>query len=148
MPSLNSLAFLNYEVSQLDDLGNLSKLQALKLAGFIEVTSVASLSSLTSLTFLHLTQFPALDNVAPLQALRKLQCLELGILSSRSISLEPLRQLPSLDMLTLRGDTDMDLMPDYDLQPLSALSRSLRVLCVTWNVCCATCLPSGRWAGQ
>jgi hypothetical protein len=138
MPALSSLSLSMYNtmVPRLDDLRGLSKLKQLYMYGFpcLFSTSVAPLSFLTSLVSLVLVGFPSLDNVAPLHALSRVQRVTLLIMSSRSISLQPLCELTTLTTLHLLGRS-----PHItDLQPLSALSRSLRVLslqnCVLQNL--------------
>jgi hypothetical protein len=140
LAALSSLSVCSLVVTKLDDLSSLSALKALTVLGFPRVTSAAPLSLLASLTELVLVGFPSLDNVAPLHALSRLQRLVLVILSGRSFSLQPLSQLTLLTKLSLNSPSP-DIMPDYDLQPLSALSRSLRVLDLQ---CCVlrTCCPS------
>jgi hypothetical protein len=137
MSALTDLTIHNYAVPRLDDLSSLSKLRALHLLGFGDVTSVAPLSCLTSLTHVVLVGFASLDDVQPLHALSTLQQLTLGIRSPGPISLEPLRKLSSLVTLVLKGFGHHN-MTDYDLQPLSALSSTLKVLvlhqCVLQNV--------------
>jgi Leucine-rich repeat (LRR) protein len=83
---------------------------------------VAPVSCLTSVTNeMVLEGFRKLESVAPLCALSRLQFLDMSL--SRTVSLQPLAQLPSLTTLKLYGGT-------VDLQPLSALSRTLHVLAV------------------
>jgi hypothetical protein len=89
---------------------------------------------------LAMLYFPSLADVAPLHALTRLQRLCLVIASSASISLEPLRQLTSLTALILRGIKAHARMTDYDLQPLSALSRTLQALSL--RECVLHSLPS------
>jgi hypothetical protein len=140
MTALTNLRFFSFKVPQLDDVARLSNLRSLQLVGFGEVTCVAPLSCLTLLTKLALLQFTSLDSFAPLHALTGLKYLALSIASSRSISLEPLSQLASLTTLTLAGDKEGGSITDYDLQPLSALSRTLQVL--TLKECLVRNLPS------
>jgi hypothetical protein len=139
LAALSSLSTCSL-VSNLDDLSSLSALKALTMCGFPRVTSAAPLSCLTSLEGLALVGFPSLDNVAPLHALSRLQRLTLVIMSTRSFSLQPLCQLTSLRTLSLLGSRSPHGMAEYDLQPLSALSRSLRVLCL--QSCVLRNLPS------
>jgi internalin A len=143
--TLTSLNLDNYEAAQLDDLRSLSKLQKLALAGFHHVTSVAPLSCLTALTHLAIMQFPSLDSLVALHALSRLQYLALSIARSGPISLEPLRQLPSLTTVILNGDSDDNSMTGYDLRPLSGLSRTLEALCM--NQCVLGHLPAIRSLG-
>jgi internalin A len=140
MAALTSLTLDNFQIPHLDQLRSLSQLSELALRGFPDVTSVAPLSCLTSLTELLIMYFPSLDSIAPLHALTRLQRLSLVIASSGSISLQPLRQLTSLTALVLRGDKERDTMTEYDLQPLSALSRTLPVLSL--QQCVLRSLPS------
>jgi Leucine-rich repeat (LRR) protein len=128
MATLTSLNLDNNHVLQLDDLGCLSKLKQLSLAGFHRVTSVAPLGCLTALTRLVLLHFASLDNVVPLHALTALQDLALSIASGASIGLEPLSRLTSLTRLVLGGDDDGNRATEYDLQPLSEVPRKLQVL--------------------
>jgi hypothetical protein len=128
MTALTTLGIYNRAIPHLNELTSLTTgLKGLNLMAFPAVTSVAPLSCLTGLTGLWLGGFPSLESVAPLHALSRLQHLALDIYSSRSISLQPLCQLTSLTALTLEGRRP-NKVTDYDLQPLSALSRTLRVL--------------------
>jgi Leucine-rich repeat (LRR) protein len=129
-PTLSSLDLRSYphadEVSQLDNLSSLTKLRKLELAGFNEVASLAPLSCLTSASEMSLWGFKSLDNVEPLRALSMLQSLDLALCGP--ISLQPLSQMSSMTALKLHGLCGGPLDAEYDLQPLSALSRTLSVL--------------------
>jgi hypothetical protein len=127
MAALTILGIHNRVIPHLNELTSLTTVKRLSLQAFPSVTNVAPLSCLTGLTNMWLEGFSSLESVAPLHALSRLQTLTLNIHSSRSISLQPLCQLTSLTALTLRGHRP-DKVTDYDLQPLSALSRTLRVL--------------------
>jgi hypothetical protein len=130
MAALTSLNMCNTVVPQLDDLSSLSRLRDLRLFFFHHVTSVAPVSCLTALTHARLAGFSLLHSGGPLQALRRLQHLTRSIRSNQPISLQPLCQLTLLTMLVLHGSRPGN-MTDYDLQPVAALSRSLRVLDVS-----------------
>jgi Leucine-rich repeat (LRR) protein len=135
LAALTSLSISNAAAPQLDELSSMSNLRALGLYGFLDVTSLAPLSCLTALTRMVLVGFWNLEDVAPLLALSRLQQLSLYRSSNRYVNLQPICQLPSLTNLSMTGiicDGD-DLyfrsrQPDYDLQPLSALSSTLQVL--------------------
>jgi hypothetical protein len=132
MAALTTLNTRNYEAPQLDDLSSLSKLRQLELAGFGNVTSLAPLSCLTSVTRMALVLFSSLESLLPLHTLTRLQSLALA-LSTGSIGLEPLRHLTSMTALQLSGSKAANAMTDYDLRPLSQLSRTLQHL--TLNEC-------------
>jgi hypothetical protein len=138
MPSLSSLNLRNNDMPQLDGLGCMSSLRRLVLAGFYNVTSMAPLGSFSALSHLEVMGFPLLSSLAPLNTLSMLRGLGLYISSSDSISLEPLCQLTTLTWLVLRGSTAGNRMTGYNLQPLSALSGTMRALrleeCVLRNV--------------
>jgi Leucine-rich repeat (LRR) protein len=144
MAALTRLSMWNDKIRELDDLRSLSKLSVLHLVGCRHVSSVAPLSCLTALTHVTLKGFSSLDNVAPLRALSRLQRLKLEDCFPHSISLQPLCQLTLLSTLILTGRREN--MTTYDLQPLSALSRSLQVLdiesCVLRNLPCIGSLGS------
>jgi Leucine-rich repeat (LRR) protein len=130
MAALTSLTVCNTVVPQLDDLSSLRCLRDLRLLFFHHVTSVAPLSCLTALTHASLAGLSSLHSVGPLHALRRLRHLTLCIRSTQPISLQPLCQLTLLTALFLRGSRPGN-MTNYDLQPVAALSMSLRVLDVS-----------------
>jgi hypothetical protein len=139
MAALTCLHLRNYDIPQVDALRGLSQLRSISLAGFYHAACLAPLSCLTCLTSVMLMGFPLLDNVTPLHALSSLVQLTMCFRSRGSISLEPLRYLPSLSVLMLKGDGP-GCMTDYDLQPLSALARTLRLLIL--NLCVLRNVPS------
>jgi hypothetical protein len=136
MASLASLNIYNFDIYQLDDLSSFSNLRQLELGGFDYASSVGPVSCLTLLTRLVLSGFVSLDSLVPLHALSRLLELRLSIDQTHFICLQPLCHLTSLTKLMLHHGVHCK--TGYDLQPLSALSRTLQelelVTCVLENL--------------
>lgn len=121
---LRELSLANAKITSIGNLSGLSQLELLGLYNCKKLASCRGVEAVAgSLTRLEADGLLALTDIAPLAALKELECLHLN--DNRSIaSLEPIRNLSRLREVLFYGSTDIG---SGDMSPLLALPALAKV---------------------